>query len=32
VVPRRLPDSGFVFEYPEWPAAVAELVGRRTKS
>jgi len=30
VVPKRLLDSGFVFEYPEWPAAVAELVGRRT--
>ena len=29
VVPRRLLDSGFVFEYLEWPAAVAELVGRR---
>ena len=32
VVPKRLLDSGFVFEYPEWPAAAAELVGRRTES
>jgi uncharacterized protein len=32
VVPRRLLDSGFVFEYAEWPAAVAELVRRRTWS
>ena len=28
VVPRRLLESGFVFEYPEWPAAVKELVTR----
>src|SRR5688572_6280946 len=28
VVPRRLLESGFVFEYPEWPAAVKELVAR----
>ena len=29
VVPRRLLESGFVFDYPEWPAAVNELVSRR---
>jgi uncharacterized protein (TIGR01777 family) len=28
VVPRRLLESGFVFEHPEWPAAVKELVAR----
>jgi uncharacterized protein len=28
VVPRRLLDSGFAFVYPEWPAAVSELVAR----
>ena len=28
VVPRRLLESGFTFEYPEWPAAVKELVAR----
>jgi len=32
VVPKRLLDSGFSFEYPDWPAAVAELVGRRAAS
>ena len=29
VVPRRLLESGFVFECPEWPAAAKELVSRR---
>jgi NAD dependent epimerase/dehydratase family enzyme len=29
VVPRRLLDSGFTFEYPEWSSAVTELVNRR---
>ncbi|HUQ84520.1 MAG TPA: TIGR01777 family oxidoreductase [Gemmatimonadaceae bacterium] len=29
VVPRRLLESGFAFEYPDWPHAVEELVGRR---
>jgi len=29
VVPGRLPKSGFVFDYPTWPAAVHELVARR---
>lgn len=28
VVPRRLLDSGFSFEYPEWPAAARDLVHR----
>lgn len=28
VVPGRLVESGFGFEYPEWPAAAAELVQR----
>ena len=28
VIPRRLLESGFVFEYPEWSGAVAELVAR----
>ena len=28
VVPRRLLESGFTFEYPEWSTAVAELVAR----
>ncbi|MDF2771335.1 MAG: hypothetical protein K0S86_829 [Geminicoccaceae bacterium] len=28
VVPRRLLDSGFSFEYPEWPAAAGDLVHR----
>lgn len=30
VVPRRLMESGFVFEYPDWPRAASELVARRT--
>jgi NAD dependent epimerase/dehydratase family enzyme len=29
VVPRRLLDSGFRFDYPYWPAAVRELVSRK---
>jgi uncharacterized protein (TIGR01777 family) len=28
VVPGRLRDAGFVFEFPEWPAAAADLVAR----
>jgi uncharacterized protein len=28
VVPKRLLDSGFLFEYPNWTRAAAELVGR----
>jgi uncharacterized protein (TIGR01777 family) len=28
VVPRRLVESGFVFEYPTWPAAAVDLVAR----
>jgi hypothetical protein len=30
VIPTRLLESGFTFAYPEWPAAVLELVRRRT--
>ena len=29
VVPRRLLESGFMFEYPDWMAAASELVSRR---
>lgn len=29
VVPTRLLESGYKFEYPEWPAAAADLVRRR---
>jgi uncharacterized protein (TIGR01777 family) len=29
VVPRRLLDAGFSFEFPEWPTAAKELVQRR---
>ena len=28
VVPGRLLDAGFTFEFPEWPAAAADLVAR----
>ncbi|MBB6039498.1 TIGR01777 family oxidoreductase [Phytomonospora endophytica] len=28
VVPRRLPENGFDFAFPEWPEAAADLVGR----
>ena len=28
VVPGRLRDAGFAFEFPEWPAAAADLVAR----
>lgn len=28
VIPRRLLESGFVFQYPEWSGAVAELLAR----
>ena len=28
VVPRRLTDSGFRFEFPDWPTAARDLVGR----
>ena len=28
VTPRRLPDAGFTFNYPDWPAAAADLVAR----
>jgi NAD dependent epimerase/dehydratase family enzyme len=29
VVPGRLLAAGFSFRYPDWPAAAAELIGRR---
>jgi uncharacterized protein len=28
VVPRRLLDAGFAFEFPHWPGAARDLVGR----
>jgi uncharacterized protein len=28
VVPRRLLDAGFDFEFPDWPAAAKDLVAR----
>lgn len=28
VVPRRLTESGFAFEFPTWPGAASDLVGR----
>jgi NAD dependent epimerase/dehydratase family enzyme len=28
VIARRLPESGFAFQYPEWPAAASDLVRR----
>jgi NAD dependent epimerase/dehydratase family enzyme len=28
VVPKRLVDAGFTFEFPEWTGAAKELVGR----
>jgi uncharacterized protein (TIGR01777 family) len=30
VIPGRLTAAGFAFEFPEWPAAARELVGRRS--
>jgi NAD dependent epimerase/dehydratase family enzyme len=29
VVPGRLLGAGFVFDFPDWPAAAADLVARR---
>jgi len=29
VIPRRLLDAGFTFDFPEWPAAADDLVARR---
>jgi uncharacterized protein (TIGR01777 family) len=31
VVPRRLLESGFTFEYPDWPGAARELIGVRVE-
>jgi uncharacterized protein len=30
VVPGRLTESGFAFEFPEWPAAAEDLIARGT--
>ena len=32
VVPGRLLEAGFTFEFPEWPTAVRDLVARRRPS
>ena len=32
VVPTRLLEAGFAFDYPSWPAAAAELVARRRRA
>jgi uncharacterized protein (TIGR01777 family) len=32
VVPNRLLDAGFTFEFPDWPAAAGDLVARRRAS
>ena len=32
VVPGRLLDAGFAFEFPAWPAAAADLVARWRES
>ena len=32
VIPGRLTDAGFSFDYPDWQAAVADLVPRRRGS
>jgi uncharacterized protein len=32
VVPTRLLEAGFEFEYPNWPAAAGELVARRSRA
>ena len=32
VVPGRLLDAGFAFEFPDWPAAAANLVARWRES
>jgi NAD dependent epimerase/dehydratase family enzyme len=32
VVPQRLTEAGFTFEYPNWAAAVTDLVPRRRES
>ena len=32
VVPRRLLESGFTFQYPDWRDAVRELVSREAQS
>jgi len=29
VISKRLPEAGFAFEFPEWPAAAADLVAKR---
>jgi len=32
VVPTRLLDAGFTFDYERWPDAAAELVARRSRA
>jgi NAD dependent epimerase/dehydratase family enzyme len=32
VVPKRLLDAGFTFEFPEWPEAATELIADGGKS
>ncbi len=32
VIPRRLLDAGFTFEFPEWPAAAHDLLARQKKA
>jgi NAD dependent epimerase/dehydratase family enzyme len=32
VVPRRLMEAGFAFDFPEWPTAASDLVARWTRN
>jgi uncharacterized protein (TIGR01777 family) len=32
VIPRRLVEAGFAFDYPDWPGAAADLVPRRRRT
>jgi NAD dependent epimerase/dehydratase family enzyme len=31
IVPGRLLEAGFAFTFPDWPAAAADLVARRSQ-